>query len=206
MKELQAGQLVKITFTIPFVSQESVTCTIKWFEEDRIGLVFPQEREDVIRELPEGKEVEAVVYSGSGIFVFDSIVLHSPLEHDFVIELPEEKKRIQRREYVRAPANLNITLERSGVSFDTRTINIGGGGVRFFAREEFKTNDLWWFSMLLPGGKEVQGYGKVLYTILQGRNMASVIVFTDINETERNRIIKLCFDEEVKHLRAKKNQ
>ncbi len=204
MKEFQNGQTVKINFSIPFIKEESTFCTIKWVEEDRIGLVFPKDRQDIIRELPEGKEIEAIVYSNSGIFVFASIVINSPLEHDFVIELPAEKKKIQRREYVRTPVNLELCLRREDARFETRTINVGGGGIRFIAGEEFKTDDRWLFSLSLPEGRTIRGAGKVLYTLLQGRTTASVIIFTDIDETERNRIIKLCFDEEIKHLRAKK--
>lgn len=204
MKELQNGQTVKINFVIPFIKQESFSCVIKWVEKDRIGLVFPQDRQEIIRDLPEGKEVEAIIYTNSGIFVFDSIVINSPLEHDFVIELPSGKKKIQRREYVRAPISLDIALKKDDIKFETRTMNIGGGGIRFIAGEEFKTDDRWSFSLFLPDGRMVAGTGKVLYTLLQGSNIASVITFTSIDETERNRIIKLCFDEEVKHLRAKK--
>ncbi|OGI03464.1 MAG: hypothetical protein A2Y25_10730 [Candidatus Melainabacteria bacterium GWF2_37_15] len=204
MKELQNGNIVKIKFIMPFVKEENISCTIKWVENDRIGLVFPQDRMDIIRDLPEGREIEAVIYSDSGIFAFDSIVINSPLEHDFVIELPVEKKKIQRREYVRAPISLRLTLKKGDVNFETRTINIGGGGIRFFADEEFKAEDRWVFSLFLPDGMVIKGIGRVLYTLLQGRNVASVILFTDISETERNRIIKLCFDEEIKYLKAKK--
>ena len=204
MKELENGNIVKIKFVLPFVKEENVSCTIKWIEEDRVGLVFPPDRMDIIKDLPEGREVEAVIYTDSGIFVFDSIVINSPLEHDFVIELPMEKKKIQRREYVRAAVNLKLTLKKGDVNFETRTINIGGGGIRFFAGEEFEAEDIWRFSLFLPEGVVIKGVGRVLYTLLQGRNVASVILFTDISETERNRIIKLCFDEEIKYIKAKK--
>lgn len=205
MNELQNGQTAKINFIIPFIKEESFSCSIKWVENDRIGLNFPEDRPEIIRDLPEGKEIEAIIYSNAGIYVFDSIVINSPLEHDFVIELPEEKKKIQRREYVRTPISLELALKKDDMKFETRTINIGGGGIRFIAGEEFKTDDRWAFTLYLPNGRLVGGTGKVLYTLLQGNTIASVIIFTTIDETERNRIIKLCFDEEVKHLRAKKN-
>ncbi len=204
MKELHSGLTVRINYNIPFIKQESFSCVIKWVEEDRIGLIFPEEMSHIMRDLPEGKEIEAIVYSNSGIFVFNSIVICSPLEKDFVIELPSEKKKIQRREYVRAPIKLELNLRKDDIRYETRTINIGGGGIRFLAGEEFKKDDLWAFSMYMPDGRVTRGIGKVLYTLMQGNSMASVIVFTSIDETERNRIIKLCFDEEIKHLRAKK--
>lgn len=204
MNELHEGQTVKISFSIPFIKDDSIYCAVKRVEEDRIALKFPEDRDDIIRDLPEGREIEVVIYSNSGIYVFRSIVINSPLEHEFVIELPTEKKKIQRREYVRSPINLKVILNRNEASFETKTINIGGGGIRFVARDDFKTDDLWRFSLHLPEGKIINGVGKVLYTLIQGENTASVILFNNINETERNRIIKLCFDEEIKNLKAKK--
>jgi len=204
MKELQDGLTVRINYEIPFIKQESFSCLIKWVEEDRIGLIFPEDMAHIIRDLPEGKEVEAIVYSNSGIFVFNSIIICSPLEKDFVIELPAEKKKIQRREYVRAPIKLELVMKKDDIRYETRTINIGGGGIRFLAGEEFKTDDLWGFSLRMPDQRVIRGMGRVLYTLLQGKNVVSVIIFSDIEEIERNRIIKLCFDEEIKHLRAKK--
>ena len=140
MKELQNGQTAKLNFTISSVGEVSLVCALKWVEKDRISLVFPDKDREFIRDLPEGKEIAVVIYTNSGIFIFDSIVINSPLEHDFVIELPEERKKIQRREYIRAPINLKLVLTKDDARFETRTINIGGGGIRFIANEELKTN------------------------------------------------------------------
>ena len=204
MIELENGQIVKLNFNIPSKNDINITCTVKGFENDRINLIFPKERNEFLKDLPEGKEIEAIVYTNSGIFVFDSIIINSPLEHDFVIELPEEKQKIQRREYIRTPINLKLALSRDDIQYETKTINVGGGGIRFISQEKLNVNSLWRLSLLLPDGKALKGLGKILYTFLQGRNIVSVIVFTDISETERNRLIKLCFDEEIKNVKARK--
>lgn len=204
MFELQNGQEVKIKFDTPSLSDIEINCSVKWYENDRISLVFPEEQKNYEKDLPEGKEIEVIIYTNSGIFVFESIVMNSPLERNFVIELPDEKKKIQRRDYIRAPINLKMHLKKGDTEFETKTINIGGGGVRFITQENLEMGDLWKFILFLPENKKIQGLGKVLYTILKGNNMASVIAFSDIKETERNRIIKLCLDEEIKNLKFKK--
>ncbi|HSA06654.1 MAG TPA: PilZ domain-containing protein [Candidatus Gastranaerophilales bacterium] len=204
MIELDKGQKIKINFNTPLRNDVSITCEIKECKNDRISLVFPKEQQDFIKDLPEGKEIEVVIYTNSGIFAFESIIINSPLEQDFVIELPDEKKKIQRRDYIRTPINLKLVLNREDMNYETRTINVGGGGIRFVSKEKPNINDLWKFMLVLPEGKTISGLGKVLYTLLQGSVNASVITFTDITETERNRLIKLCLDEEIKNLKYKK--
>jgi len=208
MNELEAGQKIRLKFNISSLRSESITCVVKWFEEDRVALVFPDDFLQLKKSLPEGKELEAVVYTDSGIYAFDSIVINSPLEHDFVIEIPDEKKRIQRRDYIRAPFNLRFVLSKDTlkdeIEIETKTINIGGGGVRFLVKDELKTNDIWNFTLYMPDGTVAKGKGIILYSLLQGKLVVSVIKFVDISETDRNRIIKKCFEEEVKNLKLKK--
>ncbi len=205
MLELYNTQKVKLTFNTASVNDVSISCDIKSFDNDRIYLEFPEENKNFIKDFPEGKEIGVLIYTNSGIFIFDSIVINSPLEQDFVIELPDEKKKIQRREYLRAPMKLKLNLNKDDVNYEVQTINIGGGGIRFVAQEQFNINDLWGFSFVLPQGDEIKGVGKILYTILQGKNIVSVITFNSISETERNKLIKLCFDEEIKNLNVKRD-
>lgn len=204
MLELENGQKVRIKFNTHTISDIEISCTIKWYESDRVSLVFPEDQQQYIKDLPEGKEIEVVIYTNSGIFVFESIIINSPLESDFVIELPDEKKKVQRRDYVRAPAGLKLIIRREDTQYETRTINVGGGGIRFLTEEKLDINELWNFSLFLSENTIITGLGRVLYTILKGKLMASVIAFTDIKETDRNRVIKFCLDEEIKNLKFKK--
>lgn len=205
MIELQSGQAIKLNFSTPSISEASLTCKVKRTEHDRISLNFPKTGEKFLKDLPEGKEIGVVVYTNSGIFVFDSIVINSPLEEEFIIEFPQEKKKIQRREYMRAAVNLQLLLAKDGVEYETRTINVGGGGIRFVTKDKLSVNERWGFSLLLPGEKVIKGTGKILYTLMQGQTNAGVITFLDINETERNRLIKLCFDEEIRNMKQRRS-
>ncbi len=204
MYELEKGQKVRLRFDMSSLREESITCVVKWFEDDRVALVFPENQENIAKNLFEGKELEAILYTDSGIYVFDSVVINSPLEHDFVIEIPDDKKRIQRRDYIRAAFNLKMFLMQENRQLETKTVNIGGGGIRFLVKEELKPEDVWNFMLYLPDNTFVKGRGIILYSFLQGNTIVSVIKFSDISETDRNRIIKKCFEEEVKSLKAKK--
>lgn len=204
MKRLEIGHKARLMFNISKIRSADITCCIKWLEKDRIGLIFPDKAEEFIQYLHEGKELSVIAYTDSGIYNFESIVIDSPFNHDFVIEFPEERTKVQRRGYVRMPLKLELTLERSGIKIKTETINISGGGVRFKIDKELNLGEIWRFNIYLPKWKEhAQGFGEVLYNTTHSKNAISVIKFTDIQEVYRNKIIKMCFEEEINKLKLK---
>jgi c-di-GMP-binding flagellar brake protein YcgR len=204
MKELRSGLKVKLKFDISPVRSYEISCTIKWVESDRISLIYPSDRQELMKFLFEGKEVEVVIYSDKGIFIFDSIVMDSPFGTDFIIELPEEKTKIQRREYIRSPIKLDFFLSKDNQMVKTHSVNVGGGGIRFCCAKEFPITDIWNFAFRLPSEvKPIKGSGEILYSIRQNQVVTSVIKFTEIGETERNKIIKACFEEEANRLKQK---
>lgn len=198
MKEFEAGQKLTLRFKTYSFQTITISCTVKWSEKDRIALVYPEKYLNVAKNLHVGKDLEVVVYTNSGIYVFDSIVMHSPLEHDFVIEIPDEKKRMQRRDYVRAHFGFEFLLSKGNLKIKTKTINIGGGGIRFKVNEELRTNDIWDFTLYLADNTEIHGQGVILYSLLQGKITTSAMKFIDISELDRSKLIKKCFEEEVK--------
>lgn len=204
MNELEIDQKVRLKLSLSSFRMESLVCNIKWFENDRMALVFPDDKKHLIRSFPVGKELEALIYTDSGIYVFDSVVINSPLEYDFVIDTPKEKERIQRRDYIRAPLTLKLILNKEEKKIESTTINIGGGGIRFSINEELKPYEIWDFTLYLSNTIMIKGKGVIIYSFLINDSIISVIKFTDINETERNKIIKKCFEEEVKNLKVKK--
>lgn len=206
MEELKKGQKIKIKFNASSIRSFEVTCTLKWYESDRIGLIYPENEQTQVKYLHEGKELEVIIYTEKGIYLFDSIVIDSPYNRDFIIEFPEEKTKIQRREYVRAPIQLDFVLNKREFEEITKTINIGGGGVRFNCNKEFKSGDIWDFDLYLPVKDSlISGTGEILYSTRQGSNVVSVIKFAEIEESSRNKIIKLCFEEEASRLKTKTN-
>ncbi|MFH0703090.1 MAG: PilZ domain-containing protein [bacterium] len=204
MEELEQGQKIKLRFKISPVRFEEIVCSIKWVEYDRIALIYPENEQELAKYLYEGKELEIIIYMDKGVYVFDSIVIDSPFTVDFVIELPEERTKIQRREYIRVPIKLGLILNKTGHKIKTATINVGGGGIRFKVNKDLKVNDIWSFKLCLPRNLgEVQGCGEILYTIKQDNTMASVIKFLNIEENDRNKIIKMCFEEEASSLKMR---
>jgi c-di-GMP-binding flagellar brake protein YcgR len=204
MNKLEVGYTARLMFKISKIRSVDIACHIKWLENDRIGLAFPDEARDLAQYLYEGKELYVIAYTDFGIYNFDSVVIDSPYNHDFVIEFPEDRTKVQRRGFVRMPLRLGLILERDETEIQTETINISGGGIRFKSNRTFRTAEVWRFSVYLPKWKEyASGFGEVLYNIKTPKNVISVIKFTDIQEIYRNKIIKICFEEELNRLKLK---
>jgi len=204
MKALEIGHKARLMFKISKIRSADITCQIKQIEKDRIGLVFPGEAHELAQYLYEGKELNVIAYTNFGIYNFDSVVIDSPFNQDFVIEFPEENTKIQRRGYLRMPLKLKLMLENSGTKIKTETINVSGGGIRFKIDKELKPKEIWHFNIYLPKLEEyAQGFGEVLYNIKRNKNILAVIKYTDIKEVYRNKIIKMCFEEEINKLKLK---
>lgn len=205
MQDFKKAQKVILKLTVSSVRDYEITCSIKHVEKDRICLTFPNDKKELMKFFREGKEVNAIIYTTSGLFVFDSIIINSPLISDFVIELPEETKKIQHRAYDRITLALDLKLIRNKKMVKTTTVNIGGGGVRFRVNEFFENGHIWNFILTMPDNNNIVGYGEVIYSIKDGNQNVSVIKFVDINEGDRGRIIKLSYDEEIKSKKLREN-
>lgn len=204
MEKFEKGQKAKIKFNISRDKIYEIACPVKWVEKDRISLVFPREEQILSKYLYEGRLLEVIIYTNEGIFVFDSIVIDSPFNIDFVVELPEENSKIQRRAYIRASLELDFFLSEENFKFKTKTVNISGGGIRFIIDRELELNKLFNFALYLPKNDSiVKGTGTILYSLKQNNSMISVIKFIEIGESDQNKIIKLCFEKEVEQLKIK---
>jgi len=198
MQDFKKAQKVILSLTISSIRSYEVISAIKRVDQDRISLTFPDDKKDLMKFFREGKELNVVVYTDSGLFVFDSVIIDSPFNADFVIELPDETTKIQHRAYERIPINLNLKLIRNKKLVKTATINIGGGGIRFRVNDFFESGHIWNFILTLPDDKHVVGYGEIVYSLKDNEQNVSIIKFIDISENDRSRIIKLTYDEEIK--------
>jgi c-di-GMP-binding flagellar brake protein YcgR len=204
MEEFEKGQKVKIKFNLSPTRPVEINCTIENAEYDRLILNYPNDRSFLKKYIHEGIEIEVLTYTEKGIYCFDSIVIESPLAGNFTIEFPEDKVKVQRREYVRIPFKIDLFLSKEQSKMKGETINIGGGGLRFITTTKLAQYEKWIFNLILPRSEQfIKGCGEVLYSTEQGKNFLSVLKFTDIDEIDRNKIIRACFEEEA-HLIKKR--
>ncbi|MFA6989695.1 MAG: PilZ domain-containing protein [Candidatus Gastranaerophilaceae bacterium] len=204
LREFKIGQQAKVKYSISSIQLIEVICTITRAEIDRICLDFPIQYSELAHYFYEGQEVEVELFTNKGIRKYNSIVIYSPLEGEFVVEYYEDASKIQRREYVRADAMCDLVLYTDKETIKTQTINISGGGLRFYAKKEFTVGDTWNFNLYLPQKPvPVHGSGKIIYMLKKETSYDySVIEFKNIKEMERNRIMRTCFEIEAEEARS----
>jgi len=199
MGEIREGQKAKLSFKTADNSEKEFDCFIKEIQKDRLYLDFSQEILSYAQFLEEGTELPVKIFTPTGIKLFDTIILNSPLESEFVIEYAEDSIQIQRRAYTRIDLETKIIIQREEkTNIVTKTIDISGGGLRFFYEGDFDPGEQVKFLLYLPfEAHSVQSQGVIIKNEHIPKDQ-HILFFTDIKERERDRIIKKCFEMEAR--------
>lgn len=194
MTLIKKGLKVQIEFESGFEKKSRIDCFITNFEEDRLDLMFPASKEEFIPYLTEGTEIKAFIYTFGGIQVLDSIVLNSPLDEDFTIEYHENTQTIQRRKYLRVPLNTEIFITLPEGNKKSETLDVSGGGIRFACGETLEDKKIYNGSLRLDKYESLIFFTGIVYKKSFLKPDEYVIEFTEIDEKNREKIIKKCVE------------
>lgn len=194
MGVIKENQKVKLSFKLADGSLQEIECLVKEAYSDRISLSCSNEVMEYVDYLGEAEELNVKIFTPSGIKIFDTIVLDSPLEPEFVIEYTEAATSLQRREFVRIEMELKVLIQKEDkTNLVTRTINVSGGGLRFYSEGMFTPQEIVNITLYMPDDRAVQAKGTIIPNEFLPQN-EYVLSFTEIQERERDRIIKKCFE------------
>lgn len=195
---VKENQKVKLIIHLDNNSVKEIDCTIKEVYEDRLAINFPEDYMDYADYLEEGEELTVKIFTPAGIKILDTIVLDSPYEPEFVIEYTENTTDIQRREFVRVMINLKlvVTRETDRKPIITNTVDASGGGLKFLCDQEFLPDENVSLTIYMPDDRSIQAKGKMIENKHLPPN-EKILCFTEIDEKERDRIIKKCFEVQV---------
>ena len=197
MGDIKEGQLAKIIFEADYKSA-FIDCTIKDVYSDRMSLDVSDEIIDNAKYLQEGAEIAVKVFTQSGIRIFNSIVLNSPEEPEFIIEYVENSIQLQRRNFSRVAFECPLLIKRiTDRDIKAKTIDISGGSIRFVTEEELSFDKKLEVYFYLPEGHKAVSFVGHLVGLEHLPQNEYVIVFDEISETDRNKIIKKCFEIET---------
>ncbi|MDB5052428.1 MAG: glycosyl transferase [Bacilli bacterium] len=158
--------------------------------------------------LKEGEKVAVSYTREDGIqFQFFSTIIGSSIGNirTFHLEKPEPKsiKKIQRREYLRIPVNVNLSIEHKGTILQATSKDLSGGGVSIVDEERRFTelDEVTGVVMLeFKNGKQerVPFRGTIARIILLHNDVkAAVIEFTEIYEAQRAAIVRFSFERQL---------
>ncbi|WP_164984948.1 flagellar brake protein [Ammoniphilus sp. CFH 90114] len=144
-------------------------------------------------------------------YIFPSRVLSRKNEDVplWEIALPrlEDIERIQRRNYLRIPAMLELSLKSltRGIQFLARTVDVSGGGVAFTCKKEYRMVQgerfQCWLAIPFRQGMEHAPFiAKVVRIVPPKEDMdhqTIMLMISVIKEPEREKIIRYCFERQL---------
>lgn len=183
---------------------------IKMMDEDRI-LIEPPVIRDKSYSIPDGSEIKIVVYTETGIFSGESKIIGKnigALNAGVWITYPYNSKHIQRREYLRAPieVDFDLILYKDKTYQDKKIIkakarNICGRGLNFVSDEPL-TGYYDIECIMFFKDREIKTRCEHIYSQPDKKGQfVNALAFIDIDDKESERIVKDCF---LHHLKAKR--
>ncbi len=193
MRRISKDTKVRIEFDDSAKNTQSVECYVVDIQPDRLILSFPADGRKYLQYLGEGESVKAYIYSYSGILILNPMIIEAPKEENLItIEFKEEQQVIQRRQYFRICWETDFSIIVDGKKLDVRTIDVSGGGVRFLCKEEIKTGEIYKGALRISSVDDpVELTGRVFKKNPDRKN-EYVFEYTQIEEKQRERIIKKC--------------
>lgn len=157
-------ELIKIGQTVSLFFQKEeklveIVCTISKLYDDRMAVELPQYFMRYIGFLSAGKRLTAKVFSKLGTIDFNSVIISSPLEEEFILELDYNAMKLTPGEeipVIGAIETLNII--KSDEIIKMRTFEISTEYIKFYGNKNFNIDDELNCELILP-----ENYGTISF-------------------------------------------
>lgn len=159
-----------------------------------------------------GDELSVYFVSEDGIkSYFDSHVLGFKEDGVKLIKIrkpePERITKVQRRSFLRVPAELEIAVKTAGnLRFVCETDDVGGGGISFICDGKWPLSseqqlECWLLVPFKNGSIEHAFFKGEIVRVVEldsGRKQA-MIKYVSINDSERQKVIRYCFEKQLEY-------
>ena len=208
----------------------SISCTISNVKNDRLYVELPQYFMRYIEYLEDGKKLTAKVFSKMGTIDFNTIVISSPLEDNFIIELDYNAIKFTPSEEipsVNAIENLIIKSEETPIL--VKTFEISTEYIKFDSDKKFEIENSEKTKFMIVMNKANEGLhvkgvdgiiwfraldenSRILYLQQLGRTITSIDPNNPVKDEDRPVVIDLAnntkrvdIDKEIKSNDGKKD-
>ena len=150
MELFKEGQKISLFFQ-KNENMVEMSCCIEKVYDDRLDLVLPQYFMRYIDFLQVGRKITSKVFSKLGTIDFNSVVITSPLEEVFSIEMDYNSlKLVPGEELPKINAIEPIDIIHNKENFALKTFEISSEYVKFVSNKAFKIGDMIDCSISLP--------------------------------------------------------
>lgn len=182
--------------------------------EDSLLIEYPlNDKTGRLKRLFLGDELSVYFVSSDGVkHYFDSHVIG--FKEDDAVRLvkllrpdPDKMTKVQRRSFLRVPAELELAVKiGSHERFVCKTDDVGGGGISFICDGKWgissgNSMDCWLLVPYKNGNIEhVSFTGEVIrVNVLETGRKQAMIKFLSIADSERQKIIRFCFERQLEY-------
>lgn len=129
-----------------------IICTIEKIYDDRLELALPQYFMRYIDSLQVNSIVTAKVFTKLGTIDFNSVIIKSPLEDEFVIEFDYNAIKLTAGENIPVVAAVEpILIQKSNDNISTKTLHLSTEYIKFTSKKyKFSINDVIDVTLNLP--------------------------------------------------------
>lgn len=143
-----------------------VICTVNKVYDDRLELILPQYFMRYLNFLQVGCKLTAKVFSKIGTIDFNTVVISSPLEDSFLIELDYNSMKLSSgNEIVKIYAVEKLELIKGGEVFSFKTIEISPVHLKFQSDKKLKLDEFYDCNLFLPKGYGIINFKGIISEI-----------------------------------------
>ena len=128
-----------------------MTCSIETVLDDRLNLQLPQYFMRYVEFLQVGRKMTAKIFTKLGTVDFNTVVIYSPLEDNFTIEMDRNSMRLTTGDQipvVRAVENLDINFKEQ--SYKVRTFELSTEYLKFYSDSKLNQGEEFMGAIALP--------------------------------------------------------
>jgi len=167
-----------------------IFCTISKVFDDRVNIELPPYFMRYIEFLDVGKRLTIKVFSKMGTIDFNGVVITSPLEDDFSVELDYNAMKLTPGDEIPTiEAIEKLNIKRGDEDFYVKTIEFSTESLKFYSDKEFKQDESFNCELILPkdyGTISFRGTVTDVDTVYQNEY---TIAYSYMNEYDRQTLL-----------------
>lgn len=165
-------------------------CSIDKIYEDRLSLNLPQYFMRYINYLQVGNRVTAKVFSKLGTIDFNTVIITSPLEDVFFIELDYNSLKLTpSNEIPVINATESLTIIKNSEIFNLKTLEISTDYIKFYSDKKFKLEEAVDCNINLPNNYGAIRFKATISNIDEVYDNEYTASFTTMTENDRQTLL-----------------
>lgn len=167
-----------------------MTCTVDKVKDDRLDLILPQYFMRYVEFLNVGNKITAKAFSKFGTIDFNTIIISSPLEDTFTIELDYNSVKLTEGSeipVIKAIEYLDVITEEGVNKF--KTFEISTEFIKFYSDKKMAVDDVIDCALLLPKDYGIINFKAIITDIDQIYDNEYTAKYETMTEIDRQTLL-----------------